>query len=88
MNFKARRSVHASGLLASTLSRESLGFQKHPWFRKGLPDSLDVDKYNAHFVALSKAPDVVQSREAIKHVMVVRLNPAHPLSYCMVSLHP
>ena len=88
MDFKARRSVHASGLLASTLSRVSLGLQKHPWFRKGLPDSLDVDKYNSHFVELSKAPDVVQSRQAIKHVMEVRLNSPHPLSYRTVSLHP
>ena len=76
------------GLLASTLSRGSLGLQKHPWFRKGLPDSLDVDKYNSHFVELSKAPDVVQSREAIKRVMEVRLNSTNPLGHCMVSLQP
>lgn len=46
--------------------------QKHPWFRKGLPESLDVDAYNSHFVELSKAPDIVESREAIKKVMQVR----------------
>lgn len=46
--------------------------QKHPWFRKGLPESLDVDAYNSHFVELSKAPDIIESREAIKKVMQVR----------------
>ena len=45
--------------------------QKHPWFRKGLPESLDVDAYNSHFVELSKAPDIIESREAIKRVMQV-----------------
>ena len=45
--------------------------QKHPWFRKGLPESLDVDAYNSHFVELSKTPDIVESREAIKKVMQV-----------------
>ena len=49
--------------------------QKHPWFRKGLPESLDVDAYNSHFVELSKAPDIIESREAIKRVMQVERRP-------------
>ncbi len=46
--------------------------QKHPWFRKGLPESLNIDDYNSHFVELSKAPDILESREAIKKVMQVK----------------
>ena len=44
--------------------------QEHPWFQKGLPIS-DVDEYNAYYVELSKAPDVLVSRESIKSVMQV-----------------
>jgi hypothetical protein len=28
--------------------------QKHPWFRHGLPQNLEVDTYNGHYVKLSK----------------------------------
>lgn len=28
--------------------------QKHPWFRQGLPQNLEVDTYNGHYVKLSK----------------------------------
>ncbi len=73
---------------SSTFHSVSLGLQKHPWFRKGLPDSLDVDKYNSHFVELSRAPDVVQSREAIKRVMQVRLDLTPPLSLCIIIAQP
>ena len=41
---------------------------------------MDVDAYNSHFVELSKAPDIMESREAIKKVMQVRL--ANHLKLC------
>ena len=49
-----------------------LPLQEHPWFRKALPSTLtSVDEYNAHYVELSKAPDLLVSRESIKSVMQV-----------------
>ena len=46
--------------------------QEHPWFRTALPGTLtSVDEYNAHYVELSKAPDLLVSRESIKSVMQV-----------------
>ncbi|CAK0785491.1 hypothetical protein CVIRNUC_008700 [Coccomyxa viridis] len=46
------------------------GIQEHPWFQTALPGSLtSVDEYNAHYVELSKAPDLLVSRESIKSVM-------------------
>ena len=58
-------------VLSKFLEGARLLLQEHPWFRKGLPDTLNVDEYNSHFVELSKAPDRLVSRDSIKSVMQV-----------------
>ncbi|CAK0785101.1 hypothetical protein CVIRNUC_008307 [Coccomyxa viridis] len=43
--------------------------QKHPWYRTGLPQGLQIDAYNAHYVDLSKAANSSALVDAIKRVM-------------------
>jgi DnaJ-domain-containing protein 1 len=49
--------------------------QKHPWFRKGLPENLEVDAYNAHYVNLSK--QAADSADAIRRVVREALAEGH-----------
>lgn len=61
--------------------------QEHPWFQTALPGSLtSVDEYNAHYVELSKAPDLLVSRESIKSVMQVTHSDNTHIKLAAVSL--
>ena len=51
--------------------------QKHPWYRKGLPQGLQLDAYNSHYVELSKAANSSALVDAIKRVMQVMQLSAH-----------
>lgn len=52
--------------------------QKHPWFRTGLPETLEVDTYNAHYVNLSQQAS--DSADAIRRVVREALAEGHQRS--------
>lgn len=64
--------------------RAAVALQKHPWYRKGLPQGLQLDAYNLHYVELSKAAaNSADLAKAIKRVMQVCRTPyAHDAYHC------
>lgn len=56
--------------LRHELLKVSMAVQKHPWYQKGLPEGLQLESYNLHYVELSKAAaNSTDLAAAIKRVM-------------------